>query len=305
MLLLTNALGLGLGGMTLHVFRPKPRTVTSYTTLCDVLKLCCYIACMFIGCQGIKLLSATTSGDSKLLLDAPCNSHCNCTTAVFQPVCVPEIKGVFFSPCYAGCGVNLTNEAVKLGDCSCLSGSSSPSTSVPARWSYHLGLCDQSCKNIVVFVALTLLVGLVTRTTAVAHTILGLRVVSREEKSMALGVQEGLSSIFAYIPYPVLYGAVFDASCILWQDNCGSTGTCWVYDTDKLRYYYHGVSVFILFLAIVFELPVVYYSGRMEGFYADVSDRKTSSPVVSQDLPSIQAETVEKLMAPSNGDAIS
>ncbi|XP_064456353.1 solute carrier organic anion transporter family member 4C1-like isoform X2 [Ornithodoros turicata] len=195
-LLLTNALGLGAGGMALHIFRPKPRLVASYTTFCDIMKLCCYMACMFIGCQGIKLIGTTSVG-SKLALDAPCNSHCNCTTALFQPVCVPEVNGVFFSPCYAGCHVNFTDGAPGLGDCSCLSNSSTATTTAPMEPQSYLGFCDESCENIVIFVALMLLVGFITRTTTVAHTILGLRVVDKEEKSMALGVQEGLSSIFS------------------------------------------------------------------------------------------------------------
>lgn len=54
-LMVTNVLGLGIGGLALHTFRPRPRLVTLYTTLCDILKLGCYVACAFIGCQAIRL----------------------------------------------------------------------------------------------------------------------------------------------------------------------------------------------------------------------------------------------------------
>ena len=36
---------------------------------------------------------------------------------------------------------------------------------------------------------------------------------------------------------PVLYGALFDASCLVWQETCGERGSCWIYDTTKLAWY--------------------------------------------------------------------
>lgn len=104
---------------------------------------------------------------------------------------------------------------------------------------------------------------------------------------MALGVQEGLSSIFTYIPYPMLYGAIFDSACLVWEDKCGKPGVCWLYDTDRLRYSYHGLSVAILLTAVVFELGLVYHSGRMSDFYSDAagtaSQRREDTLIVADD----------------------
>lgn len=292
-LMVTNALGLGMGGLALHAFRPRPRLVTLYTTLCDVAKLACLVACAFIGCEAIRLAGtiSTVPGHGSSIQVA-CSDTCNCTTTHFQPVCDPVKDTVFFSPCHAGCTKISATESgtVSLGNCSCF-------PRLPAQYEYqdadqeapYLGLCTtDACSHVMTFIALSSLIGFIVRTTTVGHTIVGLRIVPREEKAMALGVQEGLSSIFTYIPYPMLYGAIFDSACLVWEDKCGKPGVCWLYDTDRLRYAYHGLSVAILLSAIVFELGLVYHSGRMSDFYSDVPAPSSSlhkSPVVISDGP--------------------
>lgn len=177
-------------------------------------------------------------------------------------------------------------------DCSCL-----PSQP-PVSWHQqqhqsleqdapYLGLCSgDTCRNVVAFIALSSLVGFISRTTTIGHTVVGLRCVARHEKAMALGVQEGLSSIFTYVPYPILYGAVFDSACLVWEDKCGRPGVCWIYDTDWLRYAYHGLSVAILTVALLFELGLVYHSNRMTDFYSDAADATTRE---QQDKPAVIA----------------
>uniref|UniRef100_A0A1E1X844 Solute carrier organic anion transporter family member n=1 Tax=Amblyomma aureolatum TaxID=187763 RepID=A0A1E1X844_9ACAR len=286
-LMITNVLGLGMGGLALHSLRPRPRLVTLYTTLCDVLRLGCLVACAFIGCEAVRLAGAvTTVAGHGSSIQLPCSDSCNCTTRHFQPVCDPVNRTVFFSPCHAGCTKMFATDSgeVSFGECSCL-----PNPPFQLRQGQqqlvqagegapYLGLCSgDTCSNVLTFIALSSLVGFIARTTTVGHTIVGLRCVSREEKAMALGVQEGLSSIFTYIPYPILYGAIFDSACLVWEDKCGRPGVCWLYDTDRLRYAYHGLSVAILVVAILFEVGLVYHSGRMADFYSDAAAATTPS----------------------------
>lgn len=150
-----------------------------------------------------------------------------------------------------------------------------------------MGLCaGDTCRNVVAFIALSSLAGFISRTTTIGHTVVGLRCVASHEKAMALGVQEGLSSIFTYVPYPILYGAVFDSACLVWEDKCGRPGVCWIYDTDWLRYAYHGLSVAILIVALLFEVGLVYHSNRMTDFYSDAAAPTTGE---QQDKPVILA----------------
>ncbi|XP_050044305.1 solute carrier organic anion transporter family member 74D-like [Dermacentor andersoni] len=290
-LMVTNVLGLGMGGLALHAFRPRPRLVTLYTTLCDVVKLACLVACAFIGCEAIRLAGtvSTVSGHGSSIQTA-CSQNCSCVTRHFQPVCDPVNQKVFFSPCHAGCTKIYAAEPgeVTLNECSCFPRPPLQQEHQEAdHWTPYLGLCTgDTCGNVLTFIALSSVVGFIVRTTTVGHTIVGLRCISREEKAMALGVQEGLSSIFTYIPYPILYGAVFDSACLVWEDKCGAPGVCWLYDTDRLRYAYHFLSVAILLVAVVFEVGLVYHSGRMSGFYSDAAvpaSRRDKIPAVVVD----------------------
>ena len=42
-------------------------------------------------------------------------------------------------------------------------------------------------------------------------------------------------SLLAMLPSPILYGALIDNTCVLWQEECGETTNCLIYDTERLR----------------------------------------------------------------------
>lgn len=63
------------------------------------------------------------------------------------------------------------------------------------------------------------------------------RVVADDQRSLALGFQSAIWRIFGPIPGPIIFGALFDASCVKWQGECGRRGNCWVYDNWNLSIY--------------------------------------------------------------------
>ena len=70
------------------------------------------------------------------------------------------------------------------------------------------------------------------------------RSVSDVDKSLAIGLATALMSIFAFIPAPILFGAVVDQTCLIWEEKpCGGKGNCLFYDTDKLRVYLHTAVI--------------------------------------------------------------
>lgn len=42
------------------------------------------------------------------------------------------------------------------------------------------------------------------------------------------------------VPCPILYGAVVDSACLIWEMTCGKKGSCSLYDSDSFRIFYHG-----------------------------------------------------------------
>lgn len=91
-------------------------------------------------------------------------------------------------------------------------------------------------------------------------------------------------SLFAMLPSPIIYGAIIDNTCLLWQEECGETTNCLLYDTDKLRealmlttagnkyissmYLYQCISNLkgIMFLGVLFDAAVVYYAKDLKIF---------------------------------------
>lgn len=53
----------------------------------------------------------------------------------------------------------------------------------------------------------------------------------------------------------------------MWEDRCGESGACWIYDLQKLRYLIHGVTTLVLVLSCLFQAAVIYYSKTIRNFY--------------------------------------
>lgn len=103
------------------------------------------------------------------------------------------------------------------------------------------------------------------------------RCVDPIDKSMALGTTSSLLNMFAFIPYPLVYGAILDSSCLVWEEKCGRRGNCWLYDTDKLRYSLHLVTIAFLAVASICYTAVICFTGRITSFYEDDLDEESEN----------------------------
>ena len=68
------------------------------------------------------------------------------------------------------------------------------------------------------------------------------RTVADEQRTLALGVQSLAFRVIGSIPGPLIFGAILDSTCVLWQYECGSRGNCWEYanSTLTLRFFLIG-----------------------------------------------------------------
>ena len=67
------------------------------------------------------------------------------------------------------------------------------------------------------------------------------RCIADEHRSLGLGIQSVFFRILGTIPGPIVLGALFDASCEFWQEQCGERGNCWVYHNEDLSLRIFGV----------------------------------------------------------------
>ncbi|KAH8021918.1 hypothetical protein HPB51_018767 [Rhipicephalus microplus] len=71
------------------------------------------------------------------------------------------------------------------------------------------------------------------------------------------------------VPYPLIYTAIFDATCLVWEDRGGHRGNCSFYDVDKLRVVYHAVTILFMTLGLVCQLVMSYYAKRVTNMYGE------------------------------------
>lgn len=51
------------------------------------------------------------------------------------------------------------------------------------------------------------------------------------------------------VPGPIAFGSVIDVSCLLWQDQCGEQGSCYIYQNSAM-------SLYTLIAGIVFKVKI-------------------------------------------------
>lgn len=89
------------------------------------------------------------------------------------------------------------------------------------------------------------------------------RAVAEEQRSLALGVQSLVFRALGSIPGPILFGVIFDSSCVYWQYDCGRRGNCWVYNNShiSIRAFFISttgvlINTVFMFLCWIFFPPV-------------------------------------------------
>ncbi|KAL3212714.1 hypothetical protein MRX96_007770, partial [Rhipicephalus microplus] len=255
-------------GLVIHRLRPSPRVLAWYNVVVTFVVSCGFAVAMLIKCDygtmpGVSLVNG------KLDLHNRCNDQCDCTLQKYQPVCEPVGGTMYFSPCFAGCqmpagefGANLT----KLTNCDCLK---TFDDSDYFSGNAVVGFCKGTCPMFVQFIILISLTHFTAVSTSVSHTLFMLRSISPSDKTIALGLANALANLLSYIPYPLVYGAVIDGSCQVWESACGASGNCWLYDLAQLRHSYLGTSAGLLFASALFSIAVAAVVGDIRDFYGD------------------------------------
>ncbi|XP_022244931.1 solute carrier organic anion transporter family member 4C1-like [Limulus polyphemus] len=277
----TMLIGILGGGAIIRKFKPRPKYLTGYMFAVEVIGILGLLASMFIGCTSLNLAGSTIS-ENGIQLENSCNSHCGCTTRVFKPVCGPDGVSNYFSPCFAGCtGETGEGKSIvrfhKLQLCSKRNEHFSEAE-VTSKY------CPFECGNFVFYIVVLCIGKMISATARVGNTLVTLRCVEPKDKSLALGVLEAFFCLFAFIPYPLIYGAIVDSSCLVWEETCGETGNCWIYDSEKFRYSLHGASLAFLTLSVIFDFLVFLLSSRLKNFYSEDDGKESQIDKVQEEL---------------------
>ncbi|KAM4050891.1 solute carrier organic anion transporter family member 4C1 [Anomaloglossus baeobatrachus] len=259
------AIGQIIGGLIVSKFKFDCKTIIRFCIILSAISVALTSVFIFAKCGNDPFagVSVTYNGTGKVgELGAPCNSNCSCARSFYDPVCGAD--GVqYFSACYAGCKSQAVDDATKIyTDCECIG---SPVREIAERTlSLNIsdaepGKCKTSCTNLILFMVFFFFVVVTTFMIATPITIAILRCVPDKQRSFALGVQWSFIRLIGSIPGPIVFGAVIDSSCILWNLNeCGTQGACWTYNNSSISYKLIGISAVSKAITIIF-LIVAYF----------------------------------------------
>jgi organic anion transporter 4A len=114
-----------------------------------------------------------------------------------------------------------------------------------------------------------------------------LRVVGEDQRHLALGVQSFIYRVFGSIPGYLLFGVLFDVSCVNWKFECGEPANCLIYDSNALSLNIFSLTIPAVTITLaLFFLHWVLYPKRKE----DAEEKKDDNDPVKQD--------------PENGEAV-
>ncbi|KAJ7404435.1 Solute carrier organic anion transporter family member 4A1 [Pitangus sulphuratus] len=198
------------------------------------------ILIFFIHCPNMPMAGVTQMYDGSALpgghlnLTAACNAKCGCLQETYSPVCGSD-DIMYYSPCHAGCkkvSEKLRNGKKVYHECSCVN-----RTLLPGPGDAEAGKCTSSCAKKPLLLCFMFVVILFTFLSSIPALTATLRCVSDRQRSFALGIQWIVVRTLGGIPGPIAFGSMIDKSCLLWQDQCGEQGSCYVYQNSAMSRY--------------------------------------------------------------------
>ncbi|XP_070657426.1 solute carrier organic anion transporter family member 4A1 isoform X4 [Bos indicus] len=320
--------GTFLGGFFVNKFKLRGSGIIKFCLLCTLVSLLASLI-FLMHCPGVPMAGVTAGYNGSLLpeghveLMAACNLHCGCQPEHYSPVCGSDGL-MYYSPCYAGClemavsspgGQKVRVAAQHVVGARSRGGGWGPAASscnqrcccapqvyrdcscVPQNFSSGFGhatagKCTSTCQRkplLLVFIFVVIVFTFLSSIPALTAT---LRCVCDQQRSFALGIQWIVVRTLGSIPGPIAFGWVIDKACLLWQDQCGQQGSCFVYQNSAMSWYlliaglgYKVLgSIFFAIACFLYKSP----PGSSDGLEASLPSQSSASdnPSDLQEAPS-------------------
>ncbi|KAK7086588.1 hypothetical protein SK128_027748 [Halocaridina rubra] len=164
------------------------------------------------------------------------------------------------------------------------------------------GYCPEPCTAFTYYLLVQIIVKTIASTGRVGSSVVHLRSVADEDKALALGTLTVFISLFGFIPAPIIMGAIIDSACLVWDETCGVTGNCWLYDSDKFRVIVHLVPGILILVSVIGDIVMFKYSRRLDLYgekeddielnKTDVKEKKDNS---TKQTSQLQCEEIKPL----------
>ncbi|XP_061623780.1 solute carrier organic anion transporter family member 4A1 isoform X3 [Phyllopteryx taeniolatus] len=188
-------------------------------------------------------------------LTVGCNTGCGCVRELYNPVCAAN-NVMYYSPCHAGCtSINHTEDSTGkkvYSGCSCVLVAANASSDHDGF--AMAGKCASTCHHMPAFLSFVFIIIFFTFLCSIPALTATLRCVPDSQRSFGLGIQWIVVRTFGGIPGPIAFGSMIDISCLLWQDQCGEQGSCYLYQNSAMSRYTLLSGVLYKFLGAIFFL---------------------------------------------------
>ncbi|XP_071493576.1 solute carrier organic anion transporter family member 4A1-like, partial [Diadema antillarum] len=224
----------------------------------------------------VQYESTWESHSGPAVLNATCNSQCRCPTS-YDPVCGSD--GVtYYSACHAGCEAQLTDDGDMLfTNCRCVGNSNSSSYSESTSRTVESGTCPTSCPYRWLYYIAIFLVVFLGAMSGVAGWTAVIRCVSHSQRAYAMGLQTFMYGLLGSVPGPIVFGALIDSSCLLWETSCDGTGNCWLYDNGLFARSFLVLCVGVDVIAILFLIVALVSYKRPTASQVDSTEAEFAS----------------------------
>ncbi|CAH1772290.1 unnamed protein product [Owenia fusiformis] len=223
------------GGILIKKLKLSCRGLLKLVFILNFITVFCTLPCI-IYCDTIPLVGVNTgyNGSTLVSMKNTCNDACSCHST-YNPICGDD-GNVYFSPCHAGCKSSDV-ESLNYSNCSCVDSMSQRASVEEA--------CVTWCPAMFAFIIFLFFNMFFLFATHVAGTQANMRYVKETHRLFSMGIRATLIRVLGTIPGTVLFGAVLDHTCTLWQSQCGSDTSCLVYDNAQM-----GLNVMLLALTL-------------------------------------------------------
>ncbi|XP_030380533.1 solute carrier organic anion transporter family member 1A1 [Scaptodrosophila lebanonensis] len=259
------AIGMLIGGLVISKAQLSARKITGINIAIGLHLVGIFVGYIFLTCD-VGAIAGIVGGK---LTQPYCSSQCLCTPTAFMPVCPENSTVTYFSPCYAGCSKKMTINSYELyGDCSCRGDQTLNNL---GDSSATLGACSSArCQNtIIIFQILSISSAFMLGVGVIGRTLITLRAVLPQDKSLALAFEVMFLFLFACIPVHLSYDLVSRVTCVYWAPHYER---CLLRETPKHGNILDILTASLILAGVLFDVLVFIYAKDLNIYNCKVTD---------------------------------
>ncbi|XP_044019893.1 solute carrier organic anion transporter family member 5A1-like isoform X2 [Aphidius gifuensis] len=232
----------------------KARHLTTWNIIVSSTSTICMLMYIVVGCtdNDKQIINMHNNNNNNDMLN--CNKLCNCDYVSYNPICSEEGR-TYVSACHAGCQNINDNGSIKYSECSCVL-SKNINNKIGSKGTAEPGSCQVDCfLKLCLFICILSIVSFMATSGMATNFLISIRSIDEIDKTAALGLGLTITTLFAMIPSPLVFGYIIQINCIFSGKTCtGSSNNCWLYDTEKLRYMFNLTAAGAVAIGLCFDI---------------------------------------------------